>query len=147
MRKILIAFLCLFACLAQAADVTNNPISPYTPKTSWTPTDASGAALTFTGVSANYTQIGNMVFAYATLTYPSTADGSSAVLGGLPVNIVGSNYGRQCSLTYSNIATAVHLLPTAGTAQIGLFTVGGAAVTNAQMSTGAIFFLCTYPFQ
>src|SRR5229473_7313992 len=35
----------------------------------WTPADNSGATLAFTSVSANYTKLGNMVFAYVTLTY------------------------------------------------------------------------------
>jgi hypothetical protein len=48
--------------VSQAA--TTN-LSDVTGPTSWTPADNSGATLTFTGVSANYTKIGNMVFAYA----------------------------------------------------------------------------------
>jgi hypothetical protein len=51
----------------------------------WTPTDASGAGLTITSAEAKYTKVGNLVFVRAgSITYPATADGTSATIGGLP---------------------------------------------------------------
>lgn len=60
--------------------------------TSWVPADGSGASLSFTGVAANYTRIGNMVFAYFQLTYPNTASSAIAVVSGLPVAVASANY-------------------------------------------------------
>jgi len=52
----------------------------------WTPTDGSGAGLSFTDTSGNcfYTKVGNVVTACFIVTYPSTASGSNARIGGLP---------------------------------------------------------------
>lgn len=52
----------------------------------WTPTDGSGAGLSFTNTSGNciYTKIGRMVYAAFRVTYPSTANGSAARIGNLP---------------------------------------------------------------
>lgn len=61
--------------------------------TAWTPSDQSGAALTFTSVTALYTRIGKHVVAQFRLTYPSTASGNAASVGGLPV--ASSSSGAQ----------------------------------------------------
>lgn len=118
---------------------------PLVNPTSWTPTDASGGGLTFTSVSANYVRIGNMVFAYATLTYPSTADGNSATLGGLPVTTANAGYAKQCSLTLSSSANGQRLQPVQNSTSIAVLTTQGAGVTNAQMSGAVVTFTCIYP--
>lgn len=113
---------------------------------SWTPTDGSGAALTFTGVSANWSQIGNMVFAYASLTYPSTANASATVINGLPVATTSALYGRHCTITSTTVTAAAIVFPSASSTSLSLFTAGLAAnVTNVQMSTGTIRLMCIYP--
>jgi hypothetical protein len=101
---------------------------------SWTPTDASGASLVFTAVSASYTQIGNMVFAYASFQYPSTASGANALIGGLPVTVANQNYARQCAMTNAGIASAVNLLPGKNPPQIPPVTQASANITNATLS-------------
>ena len=50
----------------------------------WTPTDASGASLTFTLNAATYTKIGRLVTCNMALTYPVTASVLTARIGGLP---------------------------------------------------------------
>lgn len=65
---------------------------------SWTPVDASGAGLSFTGVSAFYFRVGRLIVATFELTYPSTADGSDAVIGGLPFT---SRAGSECPMIWS----------------------------------------------
>lgn len=67
------------------AAIGNNPQA-------WTPADNSAGLLTFTNISANWVQIGNMVFAYFHLTYPSTGDGSAVSIKGLPVAVPNTNY-------------------------------------------------------
>jgi hypothetical protein len=52
----------------------------------WTPIDSSGAGLTFTSTAGSYTKIGNLCYVSGALTFPSTADASSAIIGGLPFN-------------------------------------------------------------
>jgi hypothetical protein len=51
----------------------------------WTPTDGSGAALTFgASTSARYVKIGKRVFCDLEVNYPSTASGNNIVINGLP---------------------------------------------------------------
>jgi hypothetical protein len=112
---------------------------------SWTPIDSSGAGLAFTSVSANYTRIGRMVFAYGALTYPATADASVAVIGGLPFAAANAQYARQCSLSLKTESTLATMAPVANTTTITLFTATGTAITNATMSGDLVYFMCIYP--
>lgn len=63
--------------------VTN--LSDYTGSTVWTPADGSGAGLSLTVTSARYTKIGPLVKLSFDITYPVTADATSAVISGLPI--------------------------------------------------------------
>lgn len=115
---------------------------------SWTPADNSGAALSFTSVSAAYTQIGNMVFAYAILTYPATASGASASLSGLPVTVANANYAQVPSIcrTTVTITGGLVLVPTKATTTAS-FDVGSpfGVVTNLQLSGATVSMLLAYP--
>lgn len=55
-----------------------------TDKGNWTPIDVSGAGLTISKGTCKFVKIGTLVYVGMTITYPSTADGSEAQLGGLP---------------------------------------------------------------
>jgi hypothetical protein len=57
----------------------------------WEPVDASGAGLAITFQNARYTKIGNQVYIRADqIAYPATANGSDAIIGGMPfVNSAG----------------------------------------------------------
>lgn len=126
--------------------LTGAAYATYTSAGNWTPTDGSGASLTFTGVSAGYTQIGNMVFAYATLTYPSTASATPMQINGLPVTVANQNYAQQCTVSFSNSATApVHALVAKGGSNVIVYTGAGVQLTNAQLSTTLLNFMCVYP--
>src|SRR5258705_867553 len=68
---------------SQVASANANTLDDYEEGT-WTPVDASGASLTFGGGTAgSYTKIGNLVIATGQIVYPTTANGSSAIVGGL----------------------------------------------------------------
>ncbi len=62
--------------------VINNPGTPIT--YNWTPSDLSGAGLTFTSVSAKYTADVESVTFWCDLTFPVTANGNGVTIGGLP---------------------------------------------------------------
>lgn len=111
---------------------------------SWTPTDASGAALSLT-TSAGYTQIGNIIFAYAQVTYPATADGSIAQIGGLPVASANTAYAKQGMMTISTGATAKFIQVNQNATTISPLTAAAGTVTNAQMSSTTIVFTIIYP--
>lgn len=141
--RLILAFLLLLAFPALGQIVQTPSVSEQVG--TWTPIDSSGAGLTLTGVSAAYTVHGNIVFAYANLTYPSTANAGQATLGGLPFNSPAGNYGRQCSLQYSSTANATYLTLDAGAALIRVWTSAGVATTNANMSLQQVWLICTYP--
>ena len=50
----------------------------------WTPSDQSGAGLTFTGVSASYAKTGGLVTLNFALSFPTTASAAAVLIGGLP---------------------------------------------------------------
>ena len=57
----------------------------------WTPTDSSGASLSFAASGGRYTKIGNKVFFVFRVQYPSTTNSANARIGGLPYTGVGSS--------------------------------------------------------
>lgn len=50
----------------------------------WTPTDASGAGLSFTILNAKFTKNGRQVTYFAWITFPSTVSTATLRIGGLP---------------------------------------------------------------
>ncbi|HEX4860858.1 MAG TPA: hypothetical protein VFV07_06445 [Rhizomicrobium sp.] len=127
--------------------LTGAATATYVAPASWTPTDNSGASLSFTSVSANYTQIGNMVYAYFSLTYPSTASGSSASIAGLPVAVPNQPYAQTpAAIWASGGSNAALLVPTQNTSTAAWINhATGAALTNANLSTLTLRGLLIYP--
>lgn len=113
----------------------------------WTPTDNSGAALSFSGVSATYTRLGNIVFADFSLTYPATADASAASLAGLPVAVPNQTYAQgPCAIWASGGSIAVILHPTANTSTAAFLNQAtAAAVTNTNLSGLTVRGMLIYP--
>jgi hypothetical protein len=109
----------------------------------WTPTDQSGASLSFTSVSAQYCQYGNLVVAYGTLTYPVTANGSNSAFS-LPVAVPNQAYaavfGSVLGLAANDYIRAVQNTSTANV-QSG----AGVVIINSALSTHTITFMLIYP--
>lgn len=110
----------------------------------WTPSDQSGATLTFTSVAANYTRIGRMVVAICSLTYPSTVNGSAAVIGGLPFTANASAGSIGGEVSYTTAATLSRAIVNSSTTTFSLFTAAGAGILNSVMSTNVAHFTLTY---
>ena len=108
----------------------------------WTPTDASGAGLSFTATSNNcfYTKIGNQVTCIFSLTYPSTASAAAATIGGLPFtskNTSASVAGGITTFT-SNGSVIVFLINSNDTI-FGIRSISGiSSVTNVSLSTAQV---------
>lgn len=115
---------------------------------SWTPADNSGAALVFSSVSAGYTKIGNMVFAYGTWIYPVTIDGTAASISGLPATVANVAYAQMPAIaaTTVTITGGLVMLPIKNTTT-AKFDVGSpfGIVTNAQLSGATVSILMFYP--
>lgn len=105
----------------------------------WTPTDASGAGLTLTVNSAVYVRIGALVFVQAYITYPSTANGSQAKIGGLPIAVAADKYGTAEIGTDATIAAFMSFR--AGSSEVWpLLNSASGNVTNANLSTKYVTF-------
>lgn len=117
--------------------------------TAWTPTDASGASLTFTSVTARYTKVGKMVTAMFRLTYPSTANGSLASVGGFPV-AMSSNFTAATNIAagscFSSAASNANFMVQmqAGATAINFFNNAGSIQANSALSTLVISCVLTY---
>jgi hypothetical protein len=109
--------------------------------TTWTPTDASGAGLSLTVSAATYKSSNGFVTIHSAITYPVTASGANAIIGGAPFT------AAQSSVTgaYTTAAVAITAGIAIATTNISLFAAaGGAAITNLQMSGKIIEFTISY---
>lgn len=114
----------------------------------WTPTDQSGAGLSFTSVSGTYMRLGNLVIAKCVLTFPSTANGNNIAIS-LPVAVANTNYAEAAAGQIGAPGTAgfnAWAKPVKNTSYFQIFTVsGGAALTNNGASGTAFSITVIYP--
>lgn len=103
-------------------------------ETAFTPTDASGASLTFTSVNCQYTKVGHLVTCWFQLSYPVTADGSSAKIGGLPFTSFAGI--QQHGLLFSSLGPLD--VATVANAQLSVIQDTSGAKTNASLSGSII---------
>ena len=104
----------------------------------WTPVDASGAALSYTGAAGTYEKIGRQVCQRCTYTYPATVDGSNNFTGGLPFTTANADEARQGFLCFTDEATAFQLVPENNNTIFNIRGAAGAAITNATLSTNTV---------
>ena len=100
--------------------------------TAWTPTDASGAGLSFTTATGRYLNVGKLVYTEFDLTYPVTASAAAASIGGLPFTSIGVQQALSIAFTNLNIAAQIAVNSSATT--ISFLNLAGGTVTNAQFS-------------
>jgi|SRR5689334_2366110 len=115
----------------------------------FTPTDASGAALTFSNVLGRWTRRGTRVTATIQLTYPTITNSSQATIGGLPfksISTTGNIFGGTAN--FSSAALNIGALIAQNDSKLLLYQInGGSAVTNTQMSANSIVMTVTYESQ
>ena len=80
-----------FTANTPAAGMTSQLLNWYEEGT-WTPTDGSGAGLTFTLARGVYVRVGRMVQIMGMVTYPTTANASPTQINGLPFNLAANYY-------------------------------------------------------
>ena len=128
-----------FTANTPAAGMTSQLLNWYEEGT-WTPTDQSGGGLSFTVSDNKYTRIGRQVTCMALITYPTTADANSALIGGLPFAIqsYASGLANLFTIAVGTVTTVV-----TGTS---MYVRGatGATVPNATLSTKTISVVITY---
>lgn len=113
---------------------------------SWTPADASGAGLLFTGVSGATSQTCGIVTVFGSLTYPINIDPSQATIG-LPEVAADQGYAQAPAAIYAPGATTLMLLvPVPGINRAKFVRAdSGAPITNAMLSGLSISFMAQYP--
>ena len=111
-----------------------------TAPTTWTPSDASGAGLSFTSVTGVYAKYNRMVIAQFRLTFPSTANGSTAAIGNLPAASWSSGAifaPGSCQSGGTNFFVNSPFM-SASTTTINFFGTNGATATNANLSLATV---------
>jgi hypothetical protein len=128
----------------QSASTDANTLDDYEEGT-WTPTDASGAGLSFTSASGEYIKIGKYVFALGKVTYPATASALGCSVGGLPFSVPNNTVYRSGANGYNNNGLSLYPIATINTSNCTfiLHATGGSA-TNAQCTSMTINFTITY---
>lgn len=112
----------------------------------WTPIDASGAGLTFAAATGWWVRQGNMVTLFGQVTYPATASGIAAVIGGFPFAVKDALYARSGGvLTLSSSATARRLYPASNGTTAPILNDASAPISNAACSGSILGFQITYP--
>lgn len=132
-----------FSANTHAAGMTSELLDWYEEGT-WTPTDASGAGLSFVAVSGNYTRIGNTVFLFGYVRYPVTVTTNTARIGGLPFTANSADSVTQGAVTYSQVATIRSVGVAKSTAILDIYTLAGGVPTNADLSNTVLYFNSTY---
>jgi len=108
----------------------------------WTPNDASGAGLTFASSEGTYQVVGNTLYFWCSVSYPTTADASNSLIGGLPETLISSGFSgglAGASISQTN-ATLTAVLPIASSTTIQLHKSYGVRATNADLSGKVITF-------
>jgi hypothetical protein len=124
----------------QSASSDANTLDDYEEGT-WTPTDNSGAGLSFT-TSATYVKVGQIVIAYCQINYPSTANGNGAAIAGLPFTTASQDvYGG-----FTRYSTSQYIYPTLaqGSTYGSLYNTSGGQITNATLSSKRVDFTYVY---
>lgn len=106
----------------------------------WTPTDGSGAGLTFTVSFAKYTKIGNLCHLQAYFTYPSTADINNTKINGLPF----ATQAQGFAAFYVNSAIEVMAQIQQNASSLQFKNLSNTNYTNAQLGGGFVVFSGTY---
>jgi len=130
-----------FSADPSAAGMTSELLDDYEEGT-WTPTDASGAGLTLTVTAATYTKIGRMVYASLNITFPTTANGSTLILGGLPFT---SSQLGSLAIGYTTQGASIMGLVGAGDTLFFLYDAAGNNLANSQMSAKVLRAVAIYP--
>jgi hypothetical protein len=112
---------------------------------SFTPTDASGASLTFTAATGRYTKIGRLVFVKMRIVYPTTVSSADAILSGLPFSSSNdSPLSASLAVGYSSTNNLKWAVVTPNANTITLYAGASQATTNANLSGATIFIGGTY---
>lgn len=106
-------------------------------ESSWTPTDASGAGLTFASATGTATKVGRLVNFEFEITFPTTANGAAVTIGSLPYTSVASGPTNPIKgyMAFSDYTTApIQLVGGQNATTVALYRAGNTAMVNSDLS-------------
>jgi hypothetical protein len=106
----------------------------------WTPNDQSGNGLILVINSATYVRIGRLVTVQMDVSYPVTAAGGVAAIGGIPFSCANNNGAAL----YTNSANSIVGAQLTNSGIFYFQTLAGANASPLQMSNSAIRLTCSY---
>ena len=127
----------------QSPSSNSNTLDDYE-EGSWTPTDASGAGLTFSSAYGYYIKVGKVVYVQAKIIFPSTGSSANNLLGGLPFGMNNSspyNFPVQSCAANGNTSA---LRAYGYSSNFVFLNTSDATSTNASLSGANINFNLTY---
>jgi len=127
-----------FSANTGTAGMTSELLNWYEEGT-WTPTDTSGAGLTFVIDHATYTRIGRMVTVNLYLTFPVTASAANTEIS-LPFVCAAYDLGAASS----NSGGVVSMLTVGGASRFNFRGAALAPLTNATLSGAAVIASVSY---
>jgi hypothetical protein len=111
----------------------------------FTPTDGSGAGLTFTGAEGTYIKVGGQVTCWVKLTYPTTSDTTAASVQGFPFSFGGSAVDRVGGpVVLTDYGEYISALGVNSVSRVQIFKTAGYGPTNANLSGKFFWFYVTY---
>lgn len=133
-----------FSANTHAAGMTSELLNWYEEGT-WTPTDASGAGLTFAQASGSYTRIGRQVTAWGFVNYPGTASANGVEIGGLPFTSANVDAVRGGGMIgFCDASTVSSVLTNKNGTAVKLYDSSGVQIVNSTMNNKSIYYAVTY---
>jgi hypothetical protein len=118
----------------QSSSSDANTLDDYEEGT-WTPTDGSGAGLSFTVYDATYTKIGKVVMFEVSIFYPTTVSSASTKISGLPFTCAsGSDNTGAFTLGGTSVGANYYWQVNRGSTSFTGATNLNTDATNANMS-------------
>jgi hypothetical protein len=132
-----------FTANTPAAGMTSQLLNWYEEGT-WTPTDASGAGLSFTNASGYYTRSGNIVTLFGRVTFPATASGVGVAIGGLPFTVANNNQPGGGYIRITDSGRNDTVVASAASTTITFYSTSLVNATNANYSGNRVDWVVTY---
>lgn len=134
-----------FSANPHPAGMTSKLLDDYEEGT-WTPTDASGAGLTFATAAGWYTKVGRLVVATFRIIYPATANATASTFGGLPFTSGsgGSQQHQGSGLRYTDANIVFTLANTQNSTEFTPLRYDGGTISNSSFSSKFIDGMVVY---
>jgi hypothetical protein len=109
----------------------------------WTPTDGSGAGLSYATAVGAWIRHGEDMKVWGVVRWPSTSNGASAIIGGLPITPKNVGANESGAVVFTSHTSTVHARTLPNDTKVYLYAAGS-NITNGGMSEHTISFTANY---